>query len=163
MEWCDVFCDLLQYTCTEKCNLFVLYNKNSNGLLKDLGGMKKEKQVCWRDLTWIWCLLCVFPLIHHQVTLLYKLLHWIFSTFLQLSSDQYAIRIGEGQRQCEALIFSFGLEFGQIHKTVDDEVFCFFQFHTVVFLRTIFFFTFTIPCYPFFPFPLFPVSLLSHP
>ena len=32
---CDVFCDLLQYTHThtEKCNLFVLYNKNSSGLL----------------------------------------------------------------------------------------------------------------------------------
>ena len=30
------------------CNLFVLYNKNSygHGLLKDLGGMKIEKQVC---------------------------------------------------------------------------------------------------------------------
>ena len=26
---CDVFCDLLQYTYTEKCNLFVLYNKNT--------------------------------------------------------------------------------------------------------------------------------------
>ena len=36
---------------TGKCNLFVLYNKNSNGLLKDFGGMKKEKQVCWRELT----------------------------------------------------------------------------------------------------------------
>ena len=33
---CDVFCDLLQYTYMEKCNLFVLYNKNSNGLLKVL-------------------------------------------------------------------------------------------------------------------------------
>ena len=45
---CDVFCDLLQYTRMEKCNLFVLYYKNSNGLLKDLGGggMKKEKQDC---------------------------------------------------------------------------------------------------------------------
>ena len=53
---CDVFCDLLQYT----CNLFVLYNKNSNGLLKDLAGMIKEKKVCWRDLTyWIWRHLCV--------------------------------------------------------------------------------------------------------
>ena len=41
---CDVFCDLLQYTHTEK--VFVLYNKNSNGLLKDFGGMKKEKQLC---------------------------------------------------------------------------------------------------------------------
>ena len=34
--------DLLQYTHTEKCNLFVLYNTNSNGLLKDFRGMKKE-------------------------------------------------------------------------------------------------------------------------
>ena len=42
---CDIFCDLLRYTHMEKCYLFVLYNKNSNGLLKDLG-MKKEKQVC---------------------------------------------------------------------------------------------------------------------
>ena len=64
---CDVFCDLLQYTHTEKCCLFVLYNKNqmvlynkkSNGLLNDFWGMKKEKQVCWRNLTWIWRHLCV--------------------------------------------------------------------------------------------------------
>ena len=47
----------------EKRYLFVLYNTNSNGLLKDLGGMKKEKQVCWRDLTWIWRHLCACPLI----------------------------------------------------------------------------------------------------
>ena len=42
---CDVFCDLLQYTHThtEKFNLFVLYNKNSNGLLKDFLGHKKKK------------------------------------------------------------------------------------------------------------------------
>ena len=33
-----------------KCNLFVLYNKNSNGLLKI---------VYWRDLAWIWRHLCV--------------------------------------------------------------------------------------------------------
>ena len=45
------------------CNLFVLYNKNSNGLSNDFGGMKREKQVCWRDLTWIWRHLCVCPLI----------------------------------------------------------------------------------------------------
>ena len=45
---------------TEKYNLFVLYNKlNSNGLLKDLGGMKKEKHVCSRDLMWLWRHLCV--------------------------------------------------------------------------------------------------------
>ena len=36
---CDVFCDLLQYT----------YNKNSNGLLNDLGGMKNGKT---SPLTW---------------------------------------------------------------------------------------------------------------
>ena len=57
---CDVFCDLLQYTHTGKCNIFVLYNKNSNGLLKNFRGMEKEKQVCWRDLTWIWRHLCVY-------------------------------------------------------------------------------------------------------
>ena len=57
---CDVFCDLLQYTRTEICNLFVLDNKNSNGLLKDFRGMKREKQVCGCYLTWIWRHLCVF-------------------------------------------------------------------------------------------------------
>ena len=41
---CDVFCDLLQYTGMEKCNLFVLYNKNWNILL---WCMKKEEQVRW--------------------------------------------------------------------------------------------------------------------
>ena len=45
--------------------IFVLYNKNSNGLLKDLWGMKKEKHVHWRDLMWIWCHLCECPLIGH--------------------------------------------------------------------------------------------------
>ena len=40
---CDVLCDLLQYTHTEKCGLYVLYNKNSNGLLKDLWGYEKRK------------------------------------------------------------------------------------------------------------------------
>ena len=29
-----------------KCNLFVEYNKNTNGLFKYFGGIKKEKQVC---------------------------------------------------------------------------------------------------------------------
>ena len=63
------------HTHTEKFYLFISYNKNSNGLLKDLGGMKKEKQVRWRDMA------CVCPLIdngqqpmkmHTEVTLLYK-------------------------------------------------------------------------------------------
>ena len=74
VEWHDC-CSLhavtssLIYYSTHTCNLFVLYNKNSNGLLKDFflggggrgGGMKKEKQVCWRDLTWIWRHSCVCP------------------------------------------------------------------------------------------------------
>ena len=78
---CDVFCDLLQHTCTEKCNLFVLHNKKSNGLLKNFDGMKKEKQVCWHDLMWIWRHLCVFLIdygqqpmkMHTEVMLLYNL------------------------------------------------------------------------------------------
>ena len=81
---CDVFCDLLQYTDTDKCYLFVLYNKNANGLLEDFLVMKKEKQVCWRDMAWIWrhLCVCVCPLIDHgqqpmklhtEVTLLYKM------------------------------------------------------------------------------------------
>ena len=59
---CDVFCDLLQYTHTETCNLFVLYNKNSSALLKDFWGHEKRKTSL---LTWIWCHLCVCPLIDH--------------------------------------------------------------------------------------------------
>ena len=39
------------YTHTEKCNLFILYNKNSNGLLKDFWGMKKDKKPADVDLT----------------------------------------------------------------------------------------------------------------
>ena len=77
-------CNRLQFTHTGKSYLFVLYNKNSNGLLKDFWGMKKEKQLC--------------PLIDHgqqpmkmhtEVTLLYKyiylelyicyLFNWTFS------------------------------------------------------------------------------------
>ena len=45
---CDVFCDLEYYSTHARKNviyILVLYNKNSNGLLKDFGGMKKEKQV----------------------------------------------------------------------------------------------------------------------
>ena len=43
IEWRDCCsCNLLQYTDMGKCYLFVLYNKNSNGLLKDFLGMKKK-------------------------------------------------------------------------------------------------------------------------
>ena len=42
---------LLQHTRTEKCNLLDLYDKNSNGLLKNCGGIKKEKQVRCYNLT----------------------------------------------------------------------------------------------------------------
>ena len=61
------------WTRAQKCNLFVLYNKNLNVILKDLGG-KIENQVHCRDL-------CVPPLINHgqqpmkmhtEVTLLYN-------------------------------------------------------------------------------------------
>ena len=71
-------------THTEKCNLFVLYNKNSNGLLKDFWGMKKEEKksadVIWRGFDAI----CVCLLIDHgqqpmkmhtEVTLLYKYIY----------------------------------------------------------------------------------------
>ena len=62
----------------KKCYLFVLYNKNSNGLLKDFWGMKNEKQVRWRHL-------CVCPSIGHgeqpmemhtEVMLLYNIEQW---------------------------------------------------------------------------------------
>ena len=78
---CDVFCDLLQYTCTGKCHVFVLYNKISNGVFNNLGGLKEEKQVRWRDMARIRRHLCVCPFIDHgqqpmkmltEVTLLYK-------------------------------------------------------------------------------------------
>ena len=39
------------HTYTEKCNLYVLYNKNSNGLLKNFRACKKENKaadVIWR-------------------------------------------------------------------------------------------------------------------
>ena len=58
--------------------IFVLYNKNSNGLLKDFWCIKKEKQVLWRGFDAIY----VCPLIDHgqqpmkmhtEVTLLYNL------------------------------------------------------------------------------------------
>ena len=63
---------------TEKYSLFVLYNKNSSGLLKDFGEHEKRKTSL---LTWIWRHLCVCPLIYHgqqpikmhtEVPLLYK-------------------------------------------------------------------------------------------
>ena len=68
---------ITEHTHTEKCYLFVLHNENSNGLLKDFWGIKKEKQVRWRDLTWIDAI-CVCdhgqqPMkMHTEVTLLYK-------------------------------------------------------------------------------------------
>ena len=52
-----------------------------NGLLNDFRNIKKVKQNWWRDLTWIWCHLCLCPFIDHgqqpmkihtAVTLLYK-------------------------------------------------------------------------------------------
>ena len=69
---CDVFCDLLQYTHVEKCDLFVLYNKNSKVYWRILD-MKKEKQVCWHDLTCPLIDHCQQPMkIHTEVMLSYK-------------------------------------------------------------------------------------------
>ena len=76
---CDVFCDLLQYTHTEKCCLFVLYNKNQMVSWRIFGAWKKKNKsadVIWRGFDAI----CVCPLIDHgqqpmkmptEVTLLY--------------------------------------------------------------------------------------------
>ena len=90
---CDVFCDLLQYTHTEKCYLFVLYNKNSNGLLKDFGGgMRKEKEVRWRDMAWIWRHLCVCPLIDHSFPANAWALGWT-CTYLSLEVRRYSSHV----------------------------------------------------------------------
>ena len=45
-ESCSVFCDLLQYTHTGKCNPFVLYSETFNLLkiLRDFCGMEKNKK-----------------------------------------------------------------------------------------------------------------------
>ena len=62
---CDVFCDLLQYTRTENV-ICLFYTIQIKWLIEDLGGfwgMKKEKPVRWRDLTWIWRHLYVCALI----------------------------------------------------------------------------------------------------
>ena len=42
---CDVICDLLQYTHTEKCYLFILYNKNSKRAWKK---KNKSSDLIWR-------------------------------------------------------------------------------------------------------------------
>ena len=46
----DIFCDLLKYRRTEKCNLFVLYNKKIKLFIEDLVGFfghgKGQKQIC---------------------------------------------------------------------------------------------------------------------
>ena len=87
----------------EKCNVFVLYNKNSNGLLKGFGGMKKEKQVRWRDLTWIWRHLCACPLIDHgqqqmkthtEVTLLYKM---FYNSYISTIYETYRFQVEQHQ------------------------------------------------------------------
>ena len=76
---CDVFCDLLQYTHTEKCNLSVLFNKTWIKLVywriwgEMFGGgggggggaewktINKSADVIWRGFEAI----CVCPLIDH--------------------------------------------------------------------------------------------------
>ena len=78
---CDVFCDLLQYTRTGKCNLFYWCCREECSLLKDFGAWKKKDKsadVIWHGFDVI-CVVC--PLIDHghqpmkmhtEVTLLYK-------------------------------------------------------------------------------------------
>ena len=70
------------------CNLFVLCNKNSNGLLKDFWGMKKEKQLC--------------PLIDHgqqpmkmhtEVTLLYNISFTLSEDDFEIKSKYYSLMI----------------------------------------------------------------------
>ena len=54
-----------------KCNLFVLYNKNLNDLLKDLGGMKKKNKSADVNLTSSACVCGQQPIkMHTEVTLL---------------------------------------------------------------------------------------------
>ena len=75
---CDVFCDLLQYTHTWKNAIYLFYN----GLLKDLGGMKKEK-TSDLDLTpSVKCTQKSCYFIQNIVFLTYKLYIWhkIFDT-----------------------------------------------------------------------------------
>ena len=65
-------------THTWKNVIYLFYTiKFQMGYWRILGGMKKDKQVCWRNLTWIWRhLCCVFgqqPMkMLTEVTLLYK-------------------------------------------------------------------------------------------
>ena len=68
----------------EKINLFVLYNKNSNGLLKDFWGMKNKRTslLMWSEVDNLMPSVCVSfntvdhsqqPMeIHTEVTLLYN-------------------------------------------------------------------------------------------
>ena len=88
---CDIFCDLLQYTHTGKCKLFVLYNKNSNGLFKDIGHEKqKSADVIWREFDAI-CVSCIHAYQWKciEVTLLYILYKW--ATDLYRTTDPYCI------------------------------------------------------------------------
>ena len=66
---------LWSITCTrtEKCRLFVLYNKNLNGLLKDVWGIKKRKTSTLRDPTWIWRHLCIYIIYYMLYVICYML------------------------------------------------------------------------------------------
>ena len=64
---CDVFNDLLPYTCMHGKMyipvVYLFYTIKIQMVYKksclDFWSMKNEKQVWWRDLTWIWRQLCV--------------------------------------------------------------------------------------------------------
>ena len=97
--------DLLQYTHTEKCNLFVLYNKNLNGFW----GIRKEKQVCWRGLYTICvCVLYVLCIdhgqqpmkMHTEVTLFYNKLQNLSSPQMLLLREELKLGIGGKAKAC---------------------------------------------------------------
>ena len=56
---CDVFCDLLQYTHTRENVIYLFYTIRIQMVYWRILGHEKEKQVCWRDMAWIWRHLCV--------------------------------------------------------------------------------------------------------
>ena len=89
VEWCGYCCwhavmsSVIYYsTHTWKNVIYLFYTIKIQMVYWRILGAKKGKQVCWRDLTWIWRHLCVCPLIdygqqpmkmHTEVALLYNI------------------------------------------------------------------------------------------
>ena len=73
LEWCDcslhaVTSSVIYYsTHTWKNVIYLFYTiKIQMVYWRSWGQLKKEKQVRWRDMAWIWRHLCVCPLIDHS-------------------------------------------------------------------------------------------------